>query len=227
VKLTATLVTARTALVNELSVLYVDAAMLMLDKPVGLLSVPGRGPDKQDCLSARAQRLYPDALVVHRLDMATSGLMLMARGAETQRLLSAAFASRTISKSYIAVVDGLVQAPAEAWGVIDLPIAVDWPNRPRSVVNHQNGKPSVTHWRVISHDKQQKTTRIELEPVTGRSHQLRVHLQALGHSIVGDLLYGNAPKGSQATRMLLHAQALELRHPTSDKPIRFCSAAPF
>ena len=219
--------TSGTAPADGLSVLYADAAILVLDKPAGLLSVPGRGPDKQDCLSARAQRLYPGALIVHRLDMATSGLMLMARGAETQCLLSAAFAARTISKSYVAVVDGLVPPPAQAWGVIDLPIAVDWPNRPRRLIDHQLGKPSVTRWRVLSHDEANQTTRLELEPLTGRSHQLRVHLQALGHTIVGDALYGCDPIAGQAVRMLLHAQTLELRHPVSDKVIRFLSAEPF
>ena len=159
-----------------LSVLHADAGVLVLDKPPGMLSVPGRGPDKLDCLSARAQRLYPDARVVHRLDMATSGVMVLARGAAAQRALNAAFASRTVTKRYIAVVAGHLAPPAESWGVIDLPIIVDWPNRPRRIINHQLGKPSVTRWRVLSHDADLDTTRVELEPVTGRSHQLRVHL---------------------------------------------------
>ncbi len=211
---------------TELTVLYADATLLVLDKPAGLLSVPGRGADKQDCLSARAQARYPDALITHRLDQATSGLMLMARGAEANRKLSAAFASRSVGKRYIAVVEGILAAPNEDWGVIDLPISLDWPNRPRRIIDAQSGKPSVTRWRVLSHDKVKQTTRLELEPLTGRSHQLRVHLQSLGHAIVGDRLYGSQA-ASAMPRMLLHAQSLELQHPVSGAALNFASAAPF
>jgi len=212
---------------TDLTVLYADAALLVLDKSAGLLSVPGRGADKQDCLSARAQALYPDALITHRLDQATSGLMLMARGADANRKLSAAFATRSVGKRYIAVVEGILATPDDEWGVINLPIGLDWPNRPRRIIDAQNGKPSVTRWRMLSHDKVKQTTRLELEPLTGRSHQLRVHLQALGHAIVGDTLYGRAPAASHADRMLLHAQSLELQHPVSGETLRFVSAAPF
>ena len=183
---------------TDLTVLYADAALLVLDKPAGLLSVPGRGADKQDCLSARAQALYPDALITHRLDQATSGLLLMARGAEANRKLSAAFAGRSVGKRYLAVVEGILAAPDEEWGVIDLPISLDWPNRPRRIIDALNGKPSVTRWRVLSHDEAKQTTRLALEPLTGRSHQLRVHRQALGHPIVGDALYGHAPATNAA-----------------------------
>jgi len=210
----------------ELRVLYVDAAVLALDKPAGLLSVPGRGADKQDCLSARAQRQYPDALITHRLDQATSGLMIMARGAEPNRQLSAAFADRSVDKRYIAVVKGILAAPDNEWGVIDLPISLDWPNRPRRIIDPQNGKPSTTRWRVLAHDEANQTTRLELEPLTGRSHQLRVHLQALGHPIVGDTIYGSQA-ASAAARMLLHAQSLKLRHPVSCEAMHFVSDAPF
>ena len=174
---------------------HLDADLLVVDKPAGLLAVPGRGEDKQDCLSARVQQLHPDALVVHRLDMATSGLMLMARNPSAQRVLSLAFAERRVHKRYVAVVHGLLAPPVisesgpEGWGLIDLPIAVDWPNRPLRVINHATGKPSQTRWRVDSQDTQAETTRLLLEPLTGRSHQLRVHLLALGHPIVGDALY--------------------------------------
>lgn len=212
---------------TDLTVLYADAALLVLDKSAGLLSVPGRGADKQDCLSARAQALYPDALITHRLDQATSGLMLMARGADANRKLSAAFATRSVGKRYIAVVEGILATPDDEWGVINLPIGLDWPNRPRRIIDAQNGKPSVTRWRMLSHDKVKQTTCLELEPLTGRSHQLRVHLQALGHAIVGDTLYGRAPAASHADRMLLHAQSLELQHPVSGETLRFVSAAPF
>ena len=210
----------------ELSVLYADAALLVLDKPAGLLSVPGRGDDKQDCLSARAQRLYPDALITHRLDQATSGLMVMARGAEPNRQLSAAFADRSVDKRYIAVVEGILEAPDDEWGVIDLPISQDWPNRPRRIIDPQAGKPSTTRWRVLAHDEASQTTHLELEPLTGRSHQLRVHLQALGHPIVGDTLYGSQA-ASSASRMLLHARSLALRHPSSGEAMRFVSVVPF
>ena len=211
---------------TELTVLYADAALLVLDKPAGLLSVPGRGADKQDCLSARAQALYPDALITHRLDQATSGVMLMARGAEANRILSAAFAERRIGKRYIAVVEGILAAPDDEWGVIDLPISLDWPSRPRRSIDAQCGKPSVTRWRVLSNDEAKQTTRLELEPLTGRSHQLRVHLQALGHVIVGDRLYGSQA-ASASPRMLLHAQSLELQHPVSGAAVHFASATPF
>lgn len=211
----------------ELTLLYVDDAMLVLDKPAGLLSVPGRGEDKQDCLSARAQRLHPDALIVHRLDMATSGVMVLARGDAVQRTLNQAFASRTVTKRYIAIVDGHLAAPPETWGVIDLPIIVDWPNRPCRVIDHQMGKPSMTRWRVLSHNATPDTTRVELEPVTGRSHQLRVHLLALGHAIVGDALYGSQRVQAMADRLLLHACSLELCHPVTAQPMRFVSAEPF
>ena len=218
---------ASSAPADDLQVLYADDALLVLDKPPGLLSVPGRGADKQDCLSARAQRLFPDALVVHRLDMATSGLLLMARGAAAQRSLSQAFASRKVHKRYEAVVDGLLAAPAQTSGVIDLPISLDWPNRPRSIIDPLHGKPSVTRWRVLSHDVANQTTRLELEPVTGRSHQLRVHLLALGHAIVGDALYGSERVQAMSQRLLLHASVIELAHPLTQQPLRFVSAARF
>lgn len=212
---------------SELAVLYADDAMLVLDKPAGLLSVPGRGEDKQDCLSARAQQHYPDALVVHRLDMATSGVMVLARGADAQRTLNHSFASRTIGKRYIAIVDGHLAPPPQTWGVIDLPIMVDWPNRPLRVIDHQGGSPSVTRWRVLSYNDSDDTTRLELEPVTGRSHQLRVHLRALGHTIVGDALYGSPRVQALANRLMLHACSLELPHPVTAQAMRFISTEPF
>lgn len=215
---------------DELKVLYADELLLVLEKPAGLLSVPGRGEYKQECLSARAQARYPDALVVHRLDMATSGLMVMARGIVAQRALSGAFASRSVNKRYVAVVDGqlLPSSPSlQTWDVIDLPIIVDWPERPRRIIDHQRGKPSLTHWRVLSHNLSGGTTRVELEPVTGRSHQLRVHLLALGHAIVGDALYASPRVQAMADRLLLHACSLELSHPGSAQTMRFVSTAPF
>ncbi len=195
--------------------LYIDEHLLVLDKPAGLLSVPGRL--EPDCLSARAQALWPDARVVHRLDQATSGLFVMARGAPAQRRLSLAFEKRRVAKTYEAVVEGLL---AEDGGSIDLPLIVDWPNRPRQVVDHARGKPALTHWRVLARGAGR--SRLALQPVTGRSHQLRVHLQAIGHPIVGDDLYGKA-----GPRLLLHASALTLPHPADDRPAHFESVAPF
>lgn len=202
---------------------FVDEHLIVLDKPAGLLAVPGRGEDKQDCLSARAQALWPDALVVHRLDMATSGLFLMARGLHVQRILSRAFAERRVDKRYEAVVAGQVGAPG-ATGVIDLPLAADWPNRPRQQVDPA-GRPSTTRWQVLRIEDD--ATRLALEPVTGRSHQLRVHLQAIGHPILGDALYAPPPLAARAPRLLLHACALRLEHPATGEALAFASPAPF
>jgi tRNA pseudouridine32 synthase/23S rRNA pseudouridine746 synthase len=207
--------------------LYVDDTLLVVDKPSGLLAVPGRGDDKQDCLSARVQARYPDALIVHRLDMATSGLMVLARGAAAQRVLSKAFAAREVNKRYIAVVVGRLQAPAEAWGVIDLPIIADWPRRPLQMIDHQHGKPSITRWRVLAHDDIALTTRVELEPVTGRSHQLRLHLRELGHPILGDTLYAPPAIQAMAGRLLLHASSLRFAHPVSGEALAFAQPAMF
>lgn len=215
---------------DELQIVHADAHLLVIVKPAGLLSVPGRGADKQDCLAARVQRLVPDALVVHRLDMATSGLLLMARGAAMQRILSRAFADRQVGKRYLAVVAGRLDAPLPAssgWALIDLPLAADWPNRPRRIVDPVRGKPSQTKWRVLAYDAGADATRLELEPITGRSHQLRVHLQSLGHPILGDSLYAPPEVRSRSPRLLLHATALQLAHPATGEPLAWSSAAPF
>lgn len=203
---------------------YVDEHLLVLDKPAGLLAVPGRGEDKQDCLSARAQALWPDALVVHRLDMATSGLFLMGRGIHMQRVLSRAFAERDVHKAYQAVVAGVLGATG-ARGEIDLPLAADWPNRPRQKVDALHGRPSLTRWTVLALEGD--ATRVALEPVTGRSHQLRVHLQAIGHPILGDALYAPPQLAARAPRLLLHACALHLAHPATGEPLAFASPVPF
>lgn len=215
--------------IHGVGLLHADDGLLVLDKPAGLLAVPGRGEDKQDCLSARVQAAWPDALVVHRLDQATSGLMLMARGAAMQRALSQCFESREVGKRYVAVVEGLLPAPADpqAWSLIDLPIIVDWPRRPLRIIDPERGKPSQTRWRVLAFDAATNTTRVELEPVTGRSHQLRVHLQALGHPILGDALYSPAEVLAKAPRLLLHAASLQFRHPASGLPLSFKSAPDF
>ena len=214
---------------DAVALIHADGQLLVLDKPAGLLAVPGRGEDKQDCLSARAQALWPEALVVHRLDMATSGLLLMARGAQVQRQLSMAFAARSVHKRYEAVVHGLLAPPesADGWGEIALPLILDWPNRPRSRVDPVRGKPSLTRWRVLAQDRAAGSTRVALEPVTGRSHQLRVHLLALGHPILGDTLYAPPEVQARADRLLLHACALRLPHPASGQDCEFRSPAPF
>ncbi len=217
----------------NIELVHVDDSLLVLDKPAGLLAVPGRGADKQDCLSRRVQQLYPDALIVHRLDMATSGLMLMARGLEAQRALSKLFETRAVHKRYMAVVDGdmtlvaQTAKDADGWHLIDMPIALDWPRRPLRVIDAVYGKPSQTRWRAVSFDAASNSTRVELEPITGRSHQLRVHLKALGHSILGDALYAPLAVQTKAPRLLLHACVLQFEHPVSGELLRMESPAPF
>lgn len=209
-------------------VLAADDHLIVINKPSPLLAVPGRGPDHQDCASARVQTAYPDALVVHRLDMATSGLMVFGRGPTAQRQLSAAFAQRLTHKRYEAMVSGLLHpATSEDWQLIDLPLILDWPNRPRSIVSATLGKPSQTLWRVLSHDTIKHTTRLELRPITGRSHQLRVHLQALGHPILGDPLYAEASGLAAAPRLLLHATHLTLPHPEHRQAVSWVSSPTF
>ena len=231
--------------------MYADADLLVLNKPSGLLSVPGRGEDKQDCLSTRAHAQFPDALIVHRLDMATSGLMVMARSLAVQRHLSNAFANREVTKHYVAVVDGLPVAEGNddgvGWNLIDLPISVDWPNRPLRRIDAINGKASVTRWRPlpkfgsgkeedasaiqaegnVDFDRSTPFTRVLLAPVTGRSHQLRVHLAALGHAILGDALYASPATQQRASRLLLHASKLGFSHPGTGQPMDFQLPVPF
>jgi tRNA pseudouridine32 synthase/23S rRNA pseudouridine746 synthase len=214
-------------------VLFADEHVLVLDKPAGLLCVPGRGAEKQDCLASRVQSLFADALVVHRLDMGTSGLCVMARGADVQRQLSRAFAEREIDKRYIAVVAGRpLSQPGDGWSLIDLPIAADWPNRPLRVIDTAKGKPSRTRWRVVATPDSDArwgsgSTRLELEPMTGRTHQLRVHLRSIGHPILGDALYAPAEVVERAPRLLLHASELRFTHPVTGESCAFASPAPF
>lgn len=204
--------------------LYQDDALLVLNKPAGLLSVPGRGEDKQDSLSSRVQAAYPEALTVHRLDMSTSGVMLMARGPSIQRYLHRLFEQREVRKKYIAVVEGRLEPEH---GEIDLPLIRDWPNRPRQKVDHEQGKPSLTRYRLLKYNAGADTSRVELEPITGRSHQLRVHLQSLGHTILGDLLYGSELVQARAARLLLHAESICFQHPLSGDEVCFSCTVPF
>ena len=211
----------------DVQAVYEDADLLVLQKPAGLLCVPGRGPDKQDCLSARAQQQWPGALIVHRLDQATSGLVLMARHIDAQRRLSHAFAERQVHKRYQAVVWGLLAAQVDAWNEINLPIAADWERRPLRVIDPALGKPSLTRWRLLGHHPANGTSRIELEPVTGRTHQLRVHMAAVGHPILGDGLYAPAAAQGMAPRLLLHASHLAFAHPSTGEPLALEWAADF
>ena len=202
-----------------LEIIHNDAAFLAVNKPTGLLTVPGRGPDKQDCLYRRVLEIFPDALVVHRLDMDTSGLILFARSPEAQRTISMQFEKREISKTYMAVVEGIIE---EDEGMIDFPMRKDMEQRlpPKHLVDCVRGKKAVTKWKVLERGEQ--TTRVALFPETGRSHQLRVHMQAIGFPIVGDPIYG-----TPGERLMLHAQSLELFHPISGKPINLECPAPF
>ena len=205
--------------------LHASAHLLVVDKPAGLLTVPGRGPDKADCLWRRVQAAYPDALIVHRLDMATSGIVVLARGAASQRALSILFQERQVEKRYQALVSGVWTH--EPVGSIDLPLIADWPNRPRQKVDFAVGRPSLTHYRWLENDTLRQRARLELRPVTGRSHQLRVHLQALGHPILGDDLYGAAPTGEAGARLMLHATRIAFADPLSDARIDVASPVPF
>lgn len=206
---------------HVLPILHADDALLVVSKPAGLLSVPGRGEDKQDCLLSRVRRLYPDALIVHRLDMATSGLMVLARDAQTHKQLSGLFAQRQVYKRYQALLAGRLDS---ATGVVELPLITDWPNRPRQKIDHEQGKPSLTRYRLLHYDPIKGCSRVRLEPETGRSHQLRVHMLSLGHPILGDDLYGQA---NEAERLMLHAEILAFSHPVSKQALHFEDPAPF
>ena len=208
--------------------IYEDGALLVFNKPSGLLSVPGRGEDKADCLRTRVQQVYPEALTVHRLDMSTSGILLMARSAALHRSMSMAFADRAVKKRYIAVVDGHVAEDAgQDWRLIDLPVAKDWINRPLQKIDLLEGKPSQTHLRVLAYDSGTDTTRVELAPITGRTHQLRLHMQAIGHSILGDHLYASPEVYAKSARLLLHASSLELTHPVTHTSLSIQAEVPF
>jgi len=209
---------------SGLDLVHTDDWLIVVDKPAGLLAVPGRGADMADCVLARLLPSWPDARVVHRLDMATSGLMVLARGAAAQRRLSRAFETRTVEKTYVAVVAGNVAGES---GRIELPLMADWPNRPLQKADAAQGRPARTDWHVLSRDPVAGTTRLALHPVTGRTHQLRVHLQAIGHPILGDTLYAAEADAGRAPRLLLHASRLELPHPDALRTLVFDSPPPF
>jgi tRNA pseudouridine32 synthase/23S rRNA pseudouridine746 synthase len=205
-------------------VVHVDAALLVVEKPSGLLAVPGRGPERADCLWSRVRDVHADARIVHRLDQATSGLMLFARSAHAHRRLARAFERREVEKRYVAVVDGCVAADS---GTVELPLAPDWPRRPRQRIDLLEGRTAVTHWKVLARADDGRSTRLELAPLSGRTHQLRVHLQALGHPILGDPLYASPDAQVRAPRLLLHASALALAHPFESRKLAFESDVPF
>lgn len=207
---------------TPLTVIHADHAVLVVDKPAGLLSVPGKGEDLADCLIARIQALYPEVLLVHRLDRDTSGVMVFALTRHAQRELSAQFEARKTKKAYRARLWGHLE-PKE--GTVDLPLIVDWPNRPRQHVDHVNGKPAQTGWKVLGHDED-GTTRVRLFPLTGRSHQLRVHMMELGHPILGDPLYAEGPARDHP-RLMLHAESLRFNHPETGKGMTFTAPVPF
>lgn len=215
----------------SLDVIFLDDQMIVVNKASGLLSVPGRGEDKQDCLITRVQHEWPDALTVHRLDMATSGLVLIARGLDMQRRLSQVFALREVHKTYEAVVAGMLDGPdsgaPEAWQDIQMPLLIDWPNRPKSKVDWEHGKHSHTQWRIKDQLLHENATRVELKPITGRTHQLRLHMMSIGHAILGDALYASPEEFARAPRMLLHARELQFRHPMTAKWMAFESTVPF
>ena len=207
---------------DPLAILHVDDTLILVDKPPGLLSVPGRGEALADCLLSRLQAAYPGTLLVHRLDRDTSGVMVFARTPDAQRNLGLQFERRHMRKTYVARVWGAV---AEAEGHIDLPLIVDWPNRPLQHVNHQTGKPAQTDWRRIRVDPD-GTTRMRLHPLTGRSHQLRVHMREIGHPILGDPFYATGAARAYP-RMMLHAESLKLRHPEGGAAMLFRAPVPF
>jgi tRNA pseudouridine32 synthase/23S rRNA pseudouridine746 synthase len=202
-----------------LEIIDQNEALVAVNKPTRLLTVPGRGADKQDCLYHHILELFPDALVVHRLDMDTSGLVLFARSPEAQRGLSTQFENREIDKRYIAIVEGVVEQDE---GMVDFPMRKDMEQRlpPRHLIDCIRGKNAVTEWRVL--ERRESTSRLALFPKTGRSHQLRLHMQSIGHPVVGDPIYGRP-----AERLMLHAESLSLCHPVSSERVRLNCPAPF
>jgi tRNA pseudouridine32 synthase/23S rRNA pseudouridine746 synthase len=206
---------------EPLSVLLEDAEIVLVDKPSGLLSVPGKGPHLADCLLARVQQAFPDALLVHRLDRDTSGVMIFALTAHAQRHLGLQFEKRMTKKTYVARVWGV---PEEKSGTVDLPLIVDWPNRPLQKVCFETGKSAQTDWRVLK--VHGDTARVRLQPHTGRSHQLRVHMLALGHPILGDPFYATGP-ARDFPRLMLHSEELRFKHPQGGRSVKVRAPAPF
>ena len=206
---------------DEAEVIHADHQVLVVNKPSGLLSVPGRGEDRADCLIERLRGAFPTVLLVHRLDLDTSGVMVFGLTPHAQRNLSKQFEERRTKKVYVARLAGRLEPRT---GTVDLPLIVDWPNRPRQKVDHDQGRPAQTDWRVIRADDDE--TRVRLMPLTGRSHQLRVHMAELGHPILGDPLYATGA-AADFPRLMLHAESLRLKHPESGLPMTFSAPAEF
>lgn len=209
---------------REIAIVFADEYIVVVDKPYGLLSVPGRDPANRDCVPARLESEFGELRIVHRLDLDTSGLMILARDAATHRHLNRQFEQREVEKYYEALVWGL---PLEDEGSIDLPICVDWPNRPKKIVDYENGKSAQTFYRVMERDAKKNIARVELKPITGRSHQLRVHLAEIGHPILGCPFYAHEDARNAYSRLTLHARALAITHPITGKKMRFDAAVPF
>lgn len=207
---------------GPIEVLFCDADLCVVNKPAGLLSVPGRDPAHHDSLASRLQADMPEITVVHRLDMDTSGVMVFARSAQAHRHLSKQFETKRIEKLYLCLVEGVVE---DDEGEIDLPLRCDWPNRPLQMVDHEQGKKAVTHWRV--HTRLEDRTLLELRPLTGRSHQLRVHCLSMGHPILGDRFYAPDHVIEKSKRLCLHAQNLTFTHPVSEEKMSFRVEADF
>lgn len=209
---------------TDLDILYLDDDLLIANKPAGLLCVPGKGPEKQECLFNRALKFNPNARIAHRLDQGTSGIVMFPLNYLALKNLTKMFEARQIHKRYIAVVEGLVQQDE---GEIKLPLICDWPNRPLQKVCFEHGKAAHTRYQVIARDRASNTSRLLLEPVSGRTHQLRVHMLSLGHPMLGDGLYAPEPVRAKSPRLLLHAQQLWLDHPISGAPIKIEAQADF
>ena len=207
---------------DPLDILHADHEILIVNKPAGLLSVPGKGPELADCLIARIQDVFPQALLIHRLDRDTSGVMVFALTPHAQRHIGLQFEKRQTKKTYVARVAGRLEPKT---GTVDLPLIVDWPNRPKQMVCHETGKSAHTDWRVLKASDEE--SRVRMFPKTGRSHQLRVHMLALGHPILGDPFYAEGAARDDHARLMLHSEELRLRHPDGGEGVRFRAKAPF
>jgi len=207
-----------------LDIIYQDEAIIVLNKPNGLLSVPGRLPEHNDSIASRVCQQYPEANIVHRLDMATSGILLMALTKQAQSHISRQFQQRTTNKHYLARLEGI---PTGDRGSVDLPMRCDWPNRPRQIIDFELGKSALTHWQIIAKDEVNNVATVKLKPVTGRTHQLRLHMQALGTAILGDEFYASSVGVKATSHLQLHAAMLEITHPLTNEVIKFTAPSPF
>ncbi len=207
---------------QSLEIIYKDTHLLIVNKPAGLLSVPGKSDEHKDCLENRLKSKFANCLTIHRLDMATSGVMVFALTPKAQRHIGLQFERRQVKKNYIALISG---CPDTDNGLIDMPLICDWPNRPKQKIDFENGKQAITKWKII--DKSQMFSRVLLKPKTGRSHQLRVHMQAIGHPILGDAIYADDQVYQMSDRLMLHSENISFRHPDGGRLISFTAPCPF